>query len=158
LILLHHAGKGHPVECPIPRCLAVFAASAVLGGYMPNEDQGRWLSYQRVGTPALSVGYARANQAERQGRDDQRAAKPFAPGATLIPAAGVPGRLTFSPASNARDRDATSRFMRERTKDELVQIIVAPLKLVDWLPGFTRDHLHSSHQDIAISLAKTEAW
>lgn len=62
--------------------------------------------------------------------------------------------MTFSPASNARDRDATSRFMRERGNNELAQIIAAPIKLVDWLPGFT----HTSNQDIAISLAKTEAW
>jgi len=89
---------------------------------MPNEDQGRWLSYQRVGTPALLEGHARANQAERLGRDDYRVAKPFAPGATLIPAAAAPAKLMFSPASNARDRDATSRFMRERSFDDLVQI------------------------------------
>jgi hypothetical protein len=74
-------------------------------------------------------------------------------------AGGFQGASTaFSPASNARDRDATSRFMRERTKDELAQIIAAPIKLVDSLPGFTRDHLHTSHQDIAIRLAKAEAW
>jgi hypothetical protein len=138
---------------------------------MPNEDQARWLTYQRVGAPALFEGHARANQVERQGRDEHRAgdraagaaargdADRSAGGATVVPAGGFQGASTaFSPASNARDRDATSRFMRERTKDELAQIIAAPIKLVDSLPGFTRDHLHTSHQDIAIRLAKAEAW
>jgi hypothetical protein len=126
---------------------------------MPNEDQGRWLTYQRVGAPALLGGHSpHANHAVRQGLDDHRGTKPFAPDATLVPSPGAPAKLAFSPASNARDRAATSRFMRERNYDELVQIIAAPTKLVDWLPGFTRGHLHTSHQAIAISLAKAEVW
>ena len=63
--------------------------------------------------------------------------------------------MTFSPASNARDRDATNKFMRERTSAELIQIIAAPNVLIGWLPGFTR-HLRTSDQEIAISLAKAE--
>src|SRR5262249_30346903 len=129
---------------------------------MPNEDEGRWLTYQRMGAPALFEGHARTNQIERrQGRDDHRAGDRAAgagargeavrssAGATFVPAAGVRRALTaFSPASNARDRDAVSRFMRERGNDELARIIASPIKLIDWLPGFTRDHLHTSHQDI----------
>jgi hypothetical protein len=64
--------------------------------------------------------------------------------------------MTFSPASNARDRDATRKFIRERTSAELVQIIAAPNVLIGWLPGFTHDRLRTSDQEVAVSLAKAE--
>src|SRR5438105_4392034 len=110
---------------------------------MPNEDQGHWLTHQRAGAPALLGAHVRAHQVEGgKGRDDHRVggragaaargeADRSSAGATVLPAVGVRRALTtFSPASNARDRDATSRFMRERNKDELVQIIAAPTVLV----------------------------
>jgi hypothetical protein len=62
--------------------------------------------------------------------------------------------MAFRPETDWRDLADAERYLRRLSDGELIQIIAAPISLVDRLPGFTLYHLNTASQAVVLDVAK----